>query len=145
MILSSLTRFSFERGHDLRDTRYGKYIFPPFPCTYIMVCTVVLSVVQDRHDYEVWISRAQSARHRHCLITISSFFVTCVLIFIDPPSLIQSPPLPSPPRNLVIQSLIVRSIFFFNLFLKLFCGKEKVFFFAKNFVDLFTKLYGIVC
>lgn len=26
---------------------------PPIPRKYIMVCTVVLSVVQDRHDYEV--------------------------------------------------------------------------------------------
>lgn len=40
------------RSPDFRDTRYARGV-PPIPRKYIMVCTVVLSVVQDRHGYEV--------------------------------------------------------------------------------------------
>lgn len=41
-----------------------------------MVCTVVLSVVQDRHGYEVWISRSRhvAAVAALCLITIFVIF-----------------------------------------------------------------------
>ena len=61
-------------ARDFRDTRYARC--SPIPRKYIMVCTVVLSVVQDRHGYEVWISRSRhvAAVAALCLITIFVIF-----------------------------------------------------------------------
>lgn len=42
--------FSFTRAIFVTPGTQG---VPPIPRKYIMVCTVVLSVVQDRHGYEV--------------------------------------------------------------------------------------------
>lgn len=49
-----------------------------------MVCTVVLSVVQDRHGYEVWISRCRHVA-ASCLITI--FVIFCHETDFQSPSL----------------------------------------------------------
>lgn len=77
-----------------------------------MVCTVVLSVMQDRHGYEVWISRCRHVA-ASCLITI--FVIFCHETDFQSPSLSSAldragtlpapsplplpPPLPSPPSN----------------------------------------------
>lgn len=61
-----------------------------------MVCTVVLSVVQDRHGYEVWISRCRHVA-ASCLITI--FVIFCHETDFQSPSLKSAHDRPGSPRK----------------------------------------------